>query len=84
MDTVATLRRAPPEVWQYQLGTYLALEWVLERKPHGPTIRARREARFPPEELMPHWRGATAYPKVVYNKSGGSYAHVERQRCLDP
>ena len=41
-------------------------------------------AKFPPAELMPHWRGATAYPKVVYNKSGGSYAHVERQRCLDP
>ena len=35
----------PPEAWQYQLGTYSALEWVLERhkerKPHDPTIREK-------------------------------------------
>jgi len=38
----------PLEVWQYQLGTYSALEWVLERykecEPRDPTIREKFNA----------------------------------------
>jgi predicted helicase len=45
IDTVTTLRGVPPEAWQYQLGTYSALEWVLERykerEPRDPTIREK-------------------------------------------
>jgi predicted helicase len=42
IDTVTTLRGVPSEAWEYRLGTYSALEWVLERykekKPKDPTI----------------------------------------------
>lgn len=42
IDTLTTLRGIPPEAWDYRLGTYSALEWVLERykekKPKDPTI----------------------------------------------
>ena len=42
VDTVTTLKGVPAEAWNYQLGTYCALEWVLERykekKPKDPTI----------------------------------------------
>jgi predicted helicase len=42
IDSVTTLRGIPPEAWEYRLGTYSALEWVLERykekKPKDPTI----------------------------------------------
>lgn len=42
IDSVTTLRGVPPEAWDYRLGTYSALEWVLERykekKPKDPTI----------------------------------------------
>ena len=35
----------PPEAWEYQLGTYSALKWILERykekKPRDPTIREK-------------------------------------------
>ncbi len=35
----------PPQAWEYRLGTYTALEWVLERykekKPRDPTIREK-------------------------------------------
>jgi len=31
VDTLTTLRGVPAEAWQYRLGTYSALEWVLER-----------------------------------------------------
>jgi predicted helicase len=45
VDTLTTLRGVPPEAWEYRLGTYTALEWVLERykerKPKDPTIRER-------------------------------------------
>jgi len=45
VDAMTTLRGIPPEAWEYRLGTYLALEWVLdrykERKPRDPTIRER-------------------------------------------
>jgi len=45
VDTLTTLAGVPPEAWQYRLGTYTALEWVLERykerKPKDPTIRER-------------------------------------------
>jgi predicted helicase len=45
IDTATTLRGVPPEAWQYQLGTYSALEWVLERykerEPRDPTIREK-------------------------------------------
>jgi predicted helicase len=45
VDTLTTLRGVPPEAWDYRLGTYTALEWVLERykerKPKDPTIRER-------------------------------------------
>jgi predicted helicase len=45
VDTVTTLRGVPAEAWQYQLGTYSALEWVLERHkektPKDPTIREK-------------------------------------------
>jgi predicted helicase len=37
IDTLTTLRCIPPEVWEYRLGTYSALEWILERyKEHDP------------------------------------------------
>jgi predicted helicase len=42
VDTLTTLRGVPPAAWEYRLGTYSALEWVLERykekKPKDPTI----------------------------------------------
>ena len=45
IDTATTLSGVPPEAWQYQLGTYSALEWVLERykerEPRDPTIREK-------------------------------------------
>jgi predicted helicase len=48
MDTVTTLRSVPPKAWQYQLGTYSALERVLERykerEPRDPTIREKFNA----------------------------------------
>ena len=31
IDTATALSGVPPEAWRYQLGTYSALEWVLER-----------------------------------------------------
>ena len=45
VDTLTTLRGVPPQVWDYRLGTYSAVEWVLERykekTPKDPTIRER-------------------------------------------
>jgi predicted helicase len=45
VDAVTTLRGVPPAAWDYRLGTYSALEWVLERHkertPKDPTIRER-------------------------------------------
>jgi len=45
LDTVTTLRGVPAEAWEYRLGTYSALEWVLdrhkERTPKDPTIREK-------------------------------------------
>ena len=45
IDTLTTLRGVPPEAWQYHLGTYTALEWVLERykekEPKDATIREK-------------------------------------------
>ena len=42
VDTATTLRGVPAEAWEYRLGTYSALEWILERykekKPKDPTI----------------------------------------------
>lgn len=42
VDTQTTLRGVPAEAWEYRLGTYSALEWILERykekKPKDPTI----------------------------------------------
>lgn len=42
VDTYTTLHGVPVEAWQYQLGTYSALGWILERykekKPRDPTI----------------------------------------------
>jgi predicted helicase len=42
IDTATTLRGVPAEAWEYRLGTYSALEWILERykekKPKDPTI----------------------------------------------
>ena len=43
IDTLTTLAGVPSEVWEYRLGTYSAVEWVLERykekTPKDPTIR---------------------------------------------
>jgi predicted helicase len=45
VDTLTTLHGVPAEAWEYRLGTYTALEWVLERykekKPRDPTIREK-------------------------------------------
>ncbi len=45
VDTVTTLRGVPAEAWEYRLGTYSALEWMLERykekTPKDPTIREK-------------------------------------------
>lgn len=45
VDTLTTMRGVPPEAWEYQLGTYSALGWILERykerKPKDPTIREK-------------------------------------------
>jgi predicted helicase len=45
VDTQTTLSGIPPEAWQYRLGTYSALGWILERhkerKPKDPTIREK-------------------------------------------
>ncbi len=42
MDTVTRVKGVPVEAWDYQLGTYSALGWILERykekKPKDPTI----------------------------------------------
>lgn len=42
VDTLTTMKGVPSEAWEYRLGTYSALEWVLERykekKPKDPTI----------------------------------------------
>jgi predicted helicase len=42
VDTITTLHGVPTEVWDYRLGTYSAMEWILERykekKPKDPTI----------------------------------------------
>ena len=42
IDTITILRGVPAKAWEYRLGTYSALEWVLERykekKPKDPTI----------------------------------------------
>jgi predicted helicase len=42
VDTATTLRGVPAEAWEYRLGTYSALEWILERykekRPKDPTI----------------------------------------------
>ena len=42
IDTQTKLCGVPPEAWEYRLGTYSALEWILERykekKPKDPTI----------------------------------------------
>jgi len=43
VDMLTILRGVPAEAWEYRLGTYSALEWILERykerKPKDPTIR---------------------------------------------
>ncbi len=45
VDAATTLRGVPAEAWDYRLGTYSALEWVLERHkertPKDPTIREK-------------------------------------------
>lgn len=45
IDTLTTLTGVPSEVWGYRLGTYSAVEWVLERykekTPKDPTIREK-------------------------------------------
>jgi predicted helicase len=45
IDTLTTLAGVPPEAWEYRLGTYSAIEWVLERHkektPKDPTIREK-------------------------------------------
>jgi predicted helicase len=45
IDTLTTLTGIPNEVWDYRLGTYTAIEWVLERykekTPKDPTIREK-------------------------------------------
>jgi predicted helicase len=45
IDSITTLRGVPPEAWDYRLGTYSAIEWVLERykerMPKDPTIREK-------------------------------------------
>ena len=45
LDDKTTLRGVPQAVWEYQLGSRSALEWVLdqykERKPRDPTIAAK-------------------------------------------
>ena len=45
VDTVTTLRGVPAQAWDYRLGTYSALEWILERykekTPKDPTIREK-------------------------------------------
>jgi predicted helicase len=45
IDTLTTLTGIPAEVWDYHLGTYSAVEWVLERykekTPRDPTIREK-------------------------------------------
>jgi predicted helicase len=43
LDTVTSLSGVPAEAWEYKLGTYSAIEWILERykvkKPKDPTVR---------------------------------------------
>lgn len=45
LDTITKLRGVPAEVWEYRLGTYSALEWIMERykekTPKDPTIREK-------------------------------------------
>jgi predicted helicase len=45
VDTLTTLRGVPSDAWDYRLGTYTALEWVLDRHkektPKDPTIREK-------------------------------------------
>ena len=45
VDTLTTLKGVPAAAWDYQLGTYSALGWVLERhkekKPRDATIREK-------------------------------------------
>jgi predicted helicase len=45
LDTSTMLSGVPPEVWDYRLGTYSAMGWIMERykerKPKDPTIREK-------------------------------------------
>ena len=45
---MTTLRGVPAEAWEYRLGTYSALEWILERyeekKPKDPAIAEKFNA----------------------------------------
>jgi predicted helicase len=45
LDTITSLHGVPREAWDYRLGTYSALEWILERykekTPKDPTIREK-------------------------------------------
>lgn len=45
VDAMTALEGVPAEAWEYRLGTYSALEWILERykekKPKDPTIREK-------------------------------------------
>lgn len=45
IDTATSLHGVPPSAWDYRLGTYTALEWILERykekTPKDPTIREK-------------------------------------------
>ena len=48
VDTLTNLRGIPAEAWEYRLGTYSTLEWILERykekTPKDPTIREKFNA----------------------------------------
>jgi predicted helicase len=46
IDSVTTLKGIPPEAWECRLGTYSALEWVLEREkyPKDPTMAGKFNA----------------------------------------
>jgi len=45
IDLQTTLRGVPAEAWEYRLGTYSALEWILERyKKRNPKTRRLRRS----------------------------------------
>ena len=53
VDTLTKLCGVPEEAWEYRLGTYTALEWVLERyKVCRVSVETVRVVREMPDQVI--------------------------------